>query len=671
MSLPAPVLDNRRFQDIVDEAKAAIPRYCPEWTDHNVSDPGVALIELFAWMTDMLLYRVNQVPDKLYIKFLELIGIRLDPPRPARAPVTLYLSAPQLTDLTIPDGTEVATVRTETSPAIIFTTETDLPIRHPKLQTVLTRGGEPNAAWVSHDVRRLEFAEHPIAAFSPTPAPGDALYLGLERDHSQHVLAVGMTCDIAAGAGVDPADAPLAWEAWQGADGGWAPCEVEFDGTRALNVPGEVILHTPAMQEGVLSGERAFWLRCVLTPPARPDQKTYYAPPMLSQLRVEALGGTVVARHATTVRDELIGRSDGKPGQTFKLLNAPVLALDPQRDYLVVEPPLGEPEQTWTEVADFADSGEHDRHFTLDSITGELAFGPALLQPDGKVYCFGAVPPKGARLRMARYQYGGGVIGNAPRGALTVLKSSIPYVARVMNRKPAADGLDAQSLDLAKLRAPQELRSRARAVTADDYEYIAGRIAGVARAFALTPGAQPGGSHDPRPGHIEVLVLPRVPHPDGLILPDQLVPTPDLLQRVRQKLDQQRLLGTTLEVRPPRFLWVAVSVTLRVGERTDPALMEDARMQAEAALYAYLNPYTGGPHGGGWPLGRDLNRSELFGLLQKIPLAEYADNLRITVAGSEDAVAQVSAAQHLVVPFDTLVVSGRHEVNVAFAVNEG
>src|SRR5437868_1441901 len=194
MSLPAPVLDNRRFQDIVDEAKAAIPRYCPEWTDHNVSDPGVALIELFAWMTDMLLYRVNQVPDKMYVKFLELIGIRLNPPRPARAPVTLYLSAPQLTDMTIPEGTEVATVRTETSPAIIFTTESDLTIRHPKLQLVMTRGGQPDDQWVSHDVRRLEFPEHPIAAFSsPTPAAGDALYLGLERDHSSHVLAVHMT----------------------------------------------------------------------------------------------------------------------------------------------------------------------------------------------------------------------------------------------------------------------------------------------------------------------------------------------------------------------------------------------------------------------------------------------------------------------------------------------
>src|SRR4030095_5178545 len=138
MPLPTPSLDDRRFQDIVDQAKRLIPHYCPEWTDHNVSDPGVALIELFAWMTDMLLYRVNQVPDKMYITFLELIGVRLQPPRAAVAPVTFYLSAPQPAAVTIPEGTEVATIRTETSPAIIFTTEADLTIRPPFVVGALT-----------------------------------------------------------------------------------------------------------------------------------------------------------------------------------------------------------------------------------------------------------------------------------------------------------------------------------------------------------------------------------------------------------------------------------------------------------------------------------------------------------------------------------------------------
>ena len=82
MSLPSPNLDDRTFQEIVDEVKRQIGRRCPEWTDHNVSDPGVTLIELFAWMTEMALYRMNQVPEKNYLRFLEMLGISLEPPAP-------------------------------------------------------------------------------------------------------------------------------------------------------------------------------------------------------------------------------------------------------------------------------------------------------------------------------------------------------------------------------------------------------------------------------------------------------------------------------------------------------------------------------------------------------------------------------------------------------------
>ena len=76
MALPVPNLDDRRFQDLVDEAKRLVQQRCPEWTDHNVSDPGVTLIELFAWMTDQVVYRLNRVPDRNYVKFLELIGVQ-------------------------------------------------------------------------------------------------------------------------------------------------------------------------------------------------------------------------------------------------------------------------------------------------------------------------------------------------------------------------------------------------------------------------------------------------------------------------------------------------------------------------------------------------------------------------------------------------------------------
>ena len=82
--LPAPNLDDRTFQSLVDDARRLVHRRCPEWSEHNISDPGITLIETFAMMVDQLIYRLNRVPDRNYIKFLELLGLELRPPGAAR-----------------------------------------------------------------------------------------------------------------------------------------------------------------------------------------------------------------------------------------------------------------------------------------------------------------------------------------------------------------------------------------------------------------------------------------------------------------------------------------------------------------------------------------------------------------------------------------------------------
>jgi len=74
MPLQLPNLDDRRYNDLVAEALARIPAYCPEWTNHNPSDPGITLVELFAYIADMLLYRLNRVTDGNRRKFLKLLG---------------------------------------------------------------------------------------------------------------------------------------------------------------------------------------------------------------------------------------------------------------------------------------------------------------------------------------------------------------------------------------------------------------------------------------------------------------------------------------------------------------------------------------------------------------------------------------------------------------------
>src|SRR5277367_6723981 len=89
LSAELPVIDNRAFTDLMAEAQTRIPRYTPEWTDFNPGDAGFALVELFAWMTELLTFRLGQVPLLNYIKFLQLIGIELNAAQPAQTVLVL------------------------------------------------------------------------------------------------------------------------------------------------------------------------------------------------------------------------------------------------------------------------------------------------------------------------------------------------------------------------------------------------------------------------------------------------------------------------------------------------------------------------------------------------------------------------------------------------------
>ena len=84
MALTSPILDNRTFEQLREELLRRIPVYAPEWTDHNESDPGIALLELFSYLGESLLYRFNQIPDTTRIEFLRLLGVRPWPAEPAR-----------------------------------------------------------------------------------------------------------------------------------------------------------------------------------------------------------------------------------------------------------------------------------------------------------------------------------------------------------------------------------------------------------------------------------------------------------------------------------------------------------------------------------------------------------------------------------------------------------
>ncbi|WP_328318695.1 putative baseplate assembly protein [Streptomyces sp. NBC_00388] len=611
MALPSPHLDDRRFQQFVDDAKRYIQQRAPEWTDHNVSDPGVTLVETVAHMADQIVYRLNRVPEKNHLAFLDLIGITLFPPSAARTDVTFWLSAPLDEALRLPVGTEVATARTESEEAVVFATERELRIFSCELAyLVVQRSGETAAD------RTAELAEgKDLLCFSESPQPGDCLMFGLTAAVPH--CAVALTLDSRVdGVGVDPRQPPLVWEAWT--EDGWTACEVDRDGTGGLNRPGEVVLHIPGGHSKSRTGRReAGWLRCRVTEPA-PGQPFYTLSPTVRSAEAFTIGGTTGAVHAETVRDEALGESTGLPGQRLRLAEYPVVGDTPPLNLQIAE------RDGWTDwdvVPHFAASGPGDRHLTLDAATGEIAFGPSVREADGSMHQYGAVPPKGAVIRARNYRTGGGRAGNVARGAVQVLRNSVPYVSEVINREAARGGVDGETVDEAKSRAPITLRAQDRAVTLRDYEELARRAAPeTARITCLEGDSDEHGAHA-----VRVLVVPQaVPDAGGWLRFEQLVPGDALLERITRYLDERRLLGTRLAVGPPYYQGVTVVATLHAFRGADT---DKVRRQAHEALYRHLDPLTGGAHGTGWPFGRPVQSGEVFAVLQRVPGVELVDEV--------------------------------------------
>jgi predicted phage baseplate assembly protein len=665
MPLPVPNLDDRRFQDLVDDAKRLVQLRCPEWTDHNVSDPGVTLIETFAFMTDQLLYRLNQVPDRIYLKFLDLIGLRMLPPTPARVPVTFWLSAPASTELTIPVGTRVGTPRTDANQSTVFATERDLSIVPCSLQRIRSCAPADDAFVPADDTHTVDRTDQltlsvSFAAFSDPPRLNDTLLVGLSDPVPGGAVRLDFRGQVE-GVGVNPEEPPLIWEAWTGGDGadgeiadGWTECEVSDDKTGGLNRPGSITLHVPPEhQASVIGGERAGWLRARIVEPVD-DQPPYTASPVVHGLTACTVGGTVNAINADIVASEALGESTGVPGQSLPVTRTPVLAAAAAP---IVETSSAGGWQEWTEVDHFADSTASDRHFVLDSMAGLVRFGPVVRTPDGGLRRYGAVPEKGAGIRIRQYATGGGRRGNVAAGAIVTLRSSIPFVAGVENRHPAHGGVDGESLEEAKERGPLLLRTRSRAVTAEDYEVLAREVAPEAARIRCVRA----GEADVPAGAIRLLVVPAAAHERGRILFESLVPADEMLARIAARLDEVRVIGAQVHVQPPLYRGVTVVARLIARPRVSLSRVRD---EALDELYRYLNPLPGGgPDGAGWPFGRPVQAGDIFGLLQRITGVDLVEDVRLfsadPVSGSRGREAtRIEVAAH------SLVFSFDHQVRV-------
>ncbi len=655
-TLPPINLDDRTFQDLVSEARTRIAQTCPEWTEHNVSDAGITLIELFAWMTELTIYRLNRVPDKLHVALLELLGIRLDPPSAARTDLRFRLTGPASEPVPVPLGTEVGTPRTAGDEPIVFQTAEDFTIAPLRPSAyVLTRDRQVKNVAVADGFAKPHGSEQ--LAFGSPPQPGDALHLGFDEPIGRLLMTVEVEASQARGAGVDPADPPLRWEVSSG-DDAWEPAEVLEDLTGGFNYgSGSVELQLPHTSTvRMLGGQRLHWLRCridELTTSGRPGAAYTQAPEIYS-ITAAPIGALLPAAHSARAGTEVLGVSDGTPGQELPLRMSPVLPLAPG-ETLEVQVPGESTWTAWEHRESFAASSAADAHFSIDLVSGEIELGPAIRETDGSWTQYGAVPPKGASLRFTGYRHGGGRAGNVAPGTLTMLKSSLAGIDTVVNPEAARGGVDAEALSAARQRAAMEIRSRYRAVTAQDYEFLAGEASPqVARARCLPP-------HDG--GAVALYLLPRIDPADRRLEAGELMPDEALFRTVAQYLDERRTIGTTVQLLPVQLRGVSVVVHLQAAPSADVRRVEEDVMHA---LYTYLNPLVGGsPHGigSGWPFGRPLNQGELYGVVHAIAGVEFVKILRVYETnlrtGEQDA---KPAGSHIELEPDELLASGQHIV---------
>lgn len=633
-----PNLDDRTFLDIVEEAKKMIPTRCPHWTDFNPSDPGITVVELLAWMTEMIIYRLNRIPEKNYLKFLELMGVRLRPQQPARAWIVCKTAerASQADLGKVAAGTRLSTTEID-GERIGFETDQDLHLSaakvikvvfshraadgsetvadlYPQAQDLVSSPMELPIFWgeagagigsptVSHDGGGYEFS---IAVDLPKISPFLVRLLPLSKAGSQNIT-------------------------WQySSPSGWQDIKPILDGSNGLRQTGIVEFEQlSGWAKRLEYASDGYWLRAVCRPP-----EPYFLP-RFKGLHLNAVGAIQAESH----RNEILGSSTGEPYQIFRFVRNPLL---PEPEIIVRE--LDHPTEKqaqdikkllngnviesptglglwvrWHEKENLFASSPSDRHYTLDLQKGEISFG------DGRR---GMVPPTGMdNIRANRYYTGGGSRGNVGRNTIITLNTPVAFVTAVSNPGPAGGGADLEGVEEAKLRAPWMLKHRYRAVTTEDFEHLAKEASGeVAKALCFA-----------EEGRIEMVIVPKG-RPDDLS--ERLELGGLLRQKVQAYLDERRLITTRLSVVGPVYKQVYLDAKIvllpeKAGIQTQ--LMNELTKE----LRRFLHPLEGGASGEGWPLGRSIHISEIYYLLERVSGVDYVDTVRLREAPEGDGLDRI------------------------------
>jgi hypothetical protein len=348
------------------------------------------------------------------------------------------------------------------------------------------------------------------------------------------------------------------------------------------------------------------------------------------------------AFHGEFVDGEVLGVASGAPGLEFTVARAPVVApMDDHLDLVVaVEetepmPPearavrFGEKTfRIWPEVPTFADLRPGERACAVDRLTGVIRFPPAVSVTDNRGQLLvgddsiGAIPPPGREIRVS-YRTGGGSAGNVRPATLVTLKDRIAGVA-VTNPDGATGGRDAESLDHLLVRGPIDFHRLHRAVTARDYEALARRAGGIARAKAFTKADI---WRHASAGVVEVAIVPSLGAPGHHTLDDlRAAESAQELAKVQRALDDASLLASRSEVHWTRCKPVSIRLTAVVSREEDVGAVRTRILERIDRL---ITPLPRSAWDEGWPYGRALRRYDIEGTVRTEPGVLYVTGVEL------------------------------------------
>jgi hypothetical protein len=533
----------------------------------------------------------------------------------------------------------------------------------------------PDAVLTYND---FEFEDHtedaiwPGRAFQPFTRVADvmpAVYLGL--DAKPPVDRAGIYFDIEEERGELRGPA-LQWEFFDGLS--WRVLTVE-DETERLRAAGIVSFLAPAtLKAAPRFGKPLYWFRGRLKEDGPPGEATVRG----------IFLNAVWASQRRTIRNEVLGTSDGTPDQVFGIAETPVMpgeivevrevagpraqvewrhvvldvtggdtrALAPFEEWLALDGVAAEFTRgavrlrrerdrrvsevwvRWTGRPHLFFSTATDRHYAIDAALGRVLFG------DGEN---GRVPPPGAALLLREFATGGGSIGNVAAGTIDQLIAEVPGTEKVFNARAAEGGADGETLEAFARRGPGTIRHRGRAITTRDYETMA-REANASVAFVRAiPTRNPAGR--PLPGWVTLIVIPGSEEP-------RPVPSAGLRRAIREYIGDRAPAdlagGERILVVGPDYFPIDVTATLAPAATASPG---DVERDARDAIARFLHPLRGGPRGRGWDLGRDVFLSDLAAVLEQVAGVDHVEELALLREG-------VPAGERVAIADDRIAVAG-------------